>query len=169
MIWLSVKVVASKYFYGAYKYAWSNWLHLFSFDVFIFFFLFSLQKLSILCFRHEHHSPETPKPEAIDHFLHEELVQSESKDINVPKRDWKSVLQKVMYSLVIWNFEYWHSYQWIYVLPNKFEMCIFLSLSSGFMVMKFQAKFTYTYLQWFCIDLVSSLLTSKRVLKFWAM
>ncbi|WJX54016.1 hypothetical protein P8452_39947 [Trifolium repens] len=52
-------------------------------------------KLSILCFRHEEqHSPETPKPEIIDHCLLEELVQSESKDPDVTKRDWKSILPK---------------------------------------------------------------------------
>ncbi|CAI8619523.1 unnamed protein product [Vicia faba] len=53
-------------------------------------------KLSILCFRHEeYHSSETPKPEIIDHCLHEELVQSESKEPSVTKRDWKSIFPKV--------------------------------------------------------------------------
>ncbi|KAK7318164.1 hypothetical protein RJT34_02863 [Clitoria ternatea] len=53
-------------------------------------------RLSILCFRHEHHSPETSQPEVIDHYLQEELVQSEFSDSTVTKRDWKwnPILQK---------------------------------------------------------------------------
>lgn len=51
-------------------------------------------RLSILCFRHDHHSPETPQPEVIEHYLHEELVQSEFNDSSVTKRDWKSTIQK---------------------------------------------------------------------------
>ncbi|KAE9607690.1 hypothetical protein Lal_00027002 [Lupinus albus] len=51
-------------------------------------------KLSILCFRHEHHSPETPKPEIIDHYLPEESVQSELNNSSVAKRNWNSSLQK---------------------------------------------------------------------------
>ncbi|MED6113166.1 hypothetical protein PIB30_068311 [Stylosanthes scabra] len=51
-------------------------------------------KLSISCFRQEHHSPETPKPEVIEHYLPEELVQSEFNHTSVPKSDRKSNLQK---------------------------------------------------------------------------
>lgn len=55
----------------------------------------SNNKLSILCFRHEEdNSSETPKPDFIDHCFHEELVQSESRDPNVVKRDWKSIVPK---------------------------------------------------------------------------
>ncbi|KAL1326487.1 hypothetical protein HN51_036587 [Arachis hypogaea] len=51
-------------------------------------------KLSISCFRQEHHSPETPKPEVIEHYLPEELVQSEFNHTSVAKSDRKSNLQK---------------------------------------------------------------------------
>ncbi|KAL9329980.1 hypothetical protein ACSQ67_004983 [Phaseolus vulgaris] len=54
-------------------------------------------RLSIQCFRHDHLSPETPQPEVIEHFFHEELVQSEFSDSSVvTKRDWKSSLQKLI-------------------------------------------------------------------------
>ncbi|RYR19505.1 hypothetical protein Ahy_B03g064287 isoform A [Arachis hypogaea] len=53
-------------------------------------------KLSISCFRQEHHSPETPKPEVIEHYLPEELVQSEFNHTSVAKSDRKSNLQKVV-------------------------------------------------------------------------
>ncbi|XP_054825256.1 uncharacterized protein LOC129322851 [Prosopis cineraria] len=50
--------------------------------------------LSILCFRHEHRSSETPKAEVISHYLPEELVQPEFSQSSVTKRDWNSGLQK---------------------------------------------------------------------------
>ncbi|WVZ25611.1 hypothetical protein V8G54_004155 [Vigna mungo] len=53
-------------------------------------------RLSIQCFRHDHLSPETPQPEVIEHYFHEDLVQSEFSDSSVvTKRDWKSSLQKL--------------------------------------------------------------------------
>ncbi|TKY60677.1 hypothetical protein E2542_SST17776 [Spatholobus suberectus] len=57
-------------------------------------------RLSILCFRHDHYSPETPQPEFIEHYLHEELVQSEFNDSSVTKRDWKSAVQKAANEVV---------------------------------------------------------------------
>ncbi|XP_028774861.1 uncharacterized protein LOC114731771 [Neltuma alba] len=51
-------------------------------------------KLRILCFRHEHHSPEPPKPEVISHYLPEELVQSEFSHSSVTERNWDAGLQK---------------------------------------------------------------------------
>ncbi|CAL0312611.1 unnamed protein product [Lupinus luteus] len=54
----------------------------------------SNNKLSISCFRHEHHSPESPKPEIIDQYLPEQLVQSEFNNSSVSKRNWNSNLKK---------------------------------------------------------------------------
>jgi len=91
--------------------------------VFNFFALmFWLQKLSILCFRHEeHNSSETPKPEIIDHCFHEELVQSESRDPDVVKRDWKSVVPKVVrllftLKLMVFCFQCGRQFKYLYSL-----------------------------------------------------
>lgn len=121
--------------------------------------VFWLQKLSILCFRHEeHHSSETPKPEIIDHFLHEDLVQFESEDPNVTKRDWKSILPKVKYLSLFVFISKWFSifcadvfssilnlgihYQWLCTPEPNLKMHN-LSLPLCSMAMKFHAKFIH--------------------------
>ncbi|MBA0845871.1 hypothetical protein Goarm_022624 [Gossypium armourianum] len=57
-------------------------------------FVFKLQKWKISCFRHEGFSPENPKPEYIEHFLPEELVQTELYKSSAHRRDWKSTLKE---------------------------------------------------------------------------
>ncbi|KAI4326878.1 hypothetical protein L6164_019402 [Bauhinia variegata] len=56
-------------------------------------------KYKIWCFRHEDHYSETPKPEFIDRYLPEELVQSELNHSAAAKRDWKSSFQKATNAL----------------------------------------------------------------------
>lgn len=143
---------------------WSNWLHHFLHCCFhfLYFFWFSLQRLSILCFRHDHHYPETPQPEVIEHYLHEELVQSEFNDSSVTKRDWKSTIQKVtclLFTLITNGFPFpmwmccvvWCGYLKIGSLINEY-VCYWnwnlhlWALPSSFMVMACQAKFTHTNL-----------------------
>ncbi|KAK5812222.1 uncharacterized protein LOC108467718 isoform X2 [Gossypium arboreum] len=51
-------------------------------------------KWKISCFRHEGFSPENPKPEYIEHFLPEELVQTELYKSSAHRRDWKSTLKE---------------------------------------------------------------------------
>ncbi|TKY60678.1 hypothetical protein E2542_SST17777 [Spatholobus suberectus] len=50
-------------------------------------FLGSWNRMPSLPRTHDHYSPETPQPEFIEHYLHEELVQSEFNDSSVTKRD----------------------------------------------------------------------------------
>ncbi|PPD99049.1 hypothetical protein GOBAR_DD03906 [Gossypium barbadense] len=52
------------------------------------------RKWKISCFRHEGFSPENPKPEYIEHFLPEELVQTELYKSSAHRRDWKSTLKE---------------------------------------------------------------------------
>ncbi|KAE8672491.1 Detected protein of confused Function [Hibiscus syriacus] len=51
-------------------------------------------KWKISCFRHEGVSPENPKPEYIEHFLPEELVQIEFDKSSAQKKYWKSILKE---------------------------------------------------------------------------
>ncbi|KAK9003608.1 hypothetical protein V6N11_084247 [Hibiscus sabdariffa] len=52
------------------------------------------KKWKISCFRHEGFPPENPKPEHIEHFLPEDLVQTEFDKSSAQKRDWKSTLKE---------------------------------------------------------------------------
>ncbi|KAA3470371.1 uracil-dna glycosylase [Gossypium australe] len=61
-------------------------------------------KWKISCFRHEGFSPENPKPEYIEHFLPEELVQTELYKSSAHRRDWKSTLKEVMCSFNVVKF-----------------------------------------------------------------
>lgn len=60
-----------------------------------------LQRLKISCFRHEDVASETPKTEFVEHYLPEELVNSENDKSSAGKRDWASSLREVLLSLMI--------------------------------------------------------------------
>lgn len=65
------------------------------------FCLLILQRLKISCFRQESFDSETPKNEFAEHYLPEELVNSENDKSSASKRDWASSLREVILPFMI--------------------------------------------------------------------
>lgn len=61
---------------------------------------FTLQEWNkISCFRNEDFSSETQNSEYVEHFVPEEVGESECKNSNTVKRDLKSILREVILSI----------------------------------------------------------------------